>query len=102
MKCNFGLASCENVCIWIVKTVSCLKVESGEKQVLICKWHGDVISLLACLRGKESGPKNKHERDEGIDGRIVLKQVLKGMVCGGEEWMQLAQWEAHVTVWEIS
>lgn len=81
---------------------SFLKVENGKKQVLVCKWHGDFISLLACLRGKESGPKNKHERDVGIDGRTVSKQDLKGVVCGGEEWMQLAQWEAHMTVWEIS
>jgi len=53
-----------------------LNVESGKKQVLLCQWHGDVISLLACLRGKESGPKNKHEGDVGIDGRIVL---IKGL-----------------------
>jgi len=88
--------------VWIVKTVSCLKVESGEKRVLVCKWHGDVISLLACLRGKESGSKNKYERDVGIDGRIVFKQDLKGMVCGGVEWKQLSQWEAHMTMWETS
>ena len=102
MKYNFGLASRKNVCVWIVKTVSCLKVESREKQELICQWHGDYISLLASLRGKESEPKNKHERDVGIDGRIVLKKDLTGMVCGGEEWMQLAQWKAHMTMWEIS
>jgi hypothetical protein len=74
----------------------------GRNKYSICKWHGDVISLLACLRGKESGPKKKHERDVGIDGRIVLKQGLKGMVCRCVEWMQLAQWEAHMTSWEIS
>ena len=98
MKYSFGPASRKNVCVWIVKTVSCFKVESGEKQVLICQWREDVISLLAFLTGKENGPKNKHERDVGIDGRIVLEKDLTGMMCGGEEWMQLAQWEAHMTM----
>jgi hypothetical protein len=61
---------------------------------------GDRRGAYRVLVGKPDG-KN-HLEDPGIDGRILLKWILKSWGCGGMDWVPVAQdrgrWWALVNV----
>jgi len=40
-----------------------------------------------CGKLRERG----HLGDPGVDGRIILRRILRKLGCGGMEWIELAQ-----------